>query len=133
MKYVLAFALACLVVVSAVPALAQEAAKPEAKAEKVDVTGAWDMTVETPNGAMENVGTLKQDGEKLTGILAGQRGEIPIEGTVVGNEIKWVLSIDMGGQQMSIAFAGKVEGDTMAGLWEMGGMGSSAWTAKRRK
>jgi hypothetical protein len=133
MKYVLAFALACLVVVSAVPALAQEAAKPEAKAEKVDVTGAWDMTVETPNGAMENVGTLKQDGEKLTGILAGQRGEIPIEGTVVGNEIKWVLSIDMGGQQMSIAFAGKVEGDTMTGLWEMGGMGSSAWTAKRRK
>jgi hypothetical protein len=133
MKYVLAFALACLVAVSAVPAYAQEAAKPEAAAVKVDVTGVWDMTVETPNGAIENVGTLKQEGEKLTGTLASQMGEIALEGTVVGNEIKWLLNIDMGGQQMSIAFAGKVEGETMAGIFEMGGMGTAAWSAKKRK
>jgi hypothetical protein len=133
MKYVLAFALACLVAVSAVPAYAQEAAKPEAAAVKVDVTGVWDMTVETPNGAIENVGTLKQEGEKLTGTLASQMGEIALEGTVGGNEIKWLLNIDMGGQQMSIAFAGKVEGETMAGIFEMGGMGTAAWSAKKRK
>ena len=133
MKYVLAFALACLVVVSAVPAFAQEAPKPPDKPATVDVTGVWDMTVETPNGAIENVGTLKQEGEKLTGTLAGQRGELAIEGTVVGNEIKWVLNIDMGGQQMAIAFAGKVEGETMTGIFEMGGMGSAAWGAKKRK
>jgi hypothetical protein len=133
MKYVLAFALACLVAVSAVPAYAQEAAKPEAAAAKVDVTGVWDMTVETPNGAIENIGTLKQEGEKLTGTLASQMGEIALEGTVVGTEIKWVLNIDMGGQQMSIAFAGKVEGETMAGIFEMGGMGTLTWSAKKRK
>jgi hypothetical protein len=39
----------------------------------------------------------------------------------------------MGGQQMSIAFAGKVEGETMAGVFEMGGMGTAAWNAKKRK
>ena len=132
MKYALAFALACLIV-SSVPAYAQEAAKPEAKPAAVDVTGVWDIVVDTPNGAIENVGTLKQEGEKLTGILAGQRGELAIEGTVVGNEIKWVLNIDMGGQQMAIAFAGKVEGETMTGIFEMGGMGSAAWSAKKRK
>jgi len=133
MKYLLAFALACLVVVSAAPASAQEAAKPADPPAKVDVTGVWDMSVETPNGVIENVGTLKQDGEKLTGTLASQMGELALEGTVIGNEIKWVLNIDMGGQQMSIAFAGKVEGETMAGIFEMGGMGSAAWTAKKRK
>ena len=133
MKYVLAAALACLVAVSAVPAYAQEAPKPADAAAKVDVTGVWDMTVETPNGAIENVGTLKQEGEKLTGTLASQMGEIALEGTVVGNEIKWVLNIDMGGQQVSIAFAGKVEGETMAGIFEMGGMGSATWSAKKRK
>jgi hypothetical protein len=132
MKYVLAVALACLVV-GAVPAYAQDAPKPDAAAAKVDVTGVWDVTVETPNGAIENVGTMKQEGEKLTGTLSSQMGEIAFEGTVVGNEIKWVLNIDMGGQQMSIAFAGKVEGDTMTGVFEMGGMGTAGWSAKKRK
>jgi curli biogenesis system outer membrane secretion channel CsgG len=132
MKYVIAIALACLVA-CAVPSYAQEAAKPDAAAAKVDVSGVWDMSVETPNGPIENVATLKQEGEKLTGTLASQMGEIAMEGTVVGSEIKWVLNIDMGGQQMSIAFAGKVEGETMAGVFEMGGMGTAGWSAKKRK
>ena len=133
MKYVLAFALVCLVAVSAVPAYAQEAPKPDDKSAKVDVTGVWDMSVETPNGTIENVATLKQESEKLTGTIASQMGEIAMEGTVVGSEIKWILNIDMGGQQVAIAFAGKVEGETMAGVFEMGGMGTAAWTAKKRK
>jgi hypothetical protein len=132
MKSVLAVALACLVV-SAVQVHAQEAPPPAPPPEKVDVTGVWDMSVETPNGTIENVATLKQEGEKLTGTLASQMGEIAMEGTVVGNEIKWVLNIDMGGQQVAIAFAGKIEGETMAGVFEMGGMGTSGWSAKKRK
>jgi len=133
MKYVLAFALACLVVVSAVPAFAQETPKPPDKPATVDVTGVWDMSVETPNGPIQNVGTLKQEGEKLTGTLASQMGEVALEGTVIGDEIKYVINIDMQGQQMSIAFAGKVDGDKMTGLFEFGGMGSAAWSATKRK
>lgn len=132
MKYVLAVALVCFVM-CAVPSAAQEAAKPDTAAAPVDVTGVWDVTVETTNGAIENVGTLKQEGEKLTGTLASQMGEVAFEGTVVGSEIKWVLNIDMGGQQMAIAFAGKVDGETMAGVFEMGGMGTSGWSARKRK
>jgi hypothetical protein len=133
MKYVLACALACLVVVSAVPVFAQEAPKPPDKPATVDVTGVWDMSVETPNGPIQNVGTLKQEGEKLTGTLASQMGEVALEGTVIGDEIKYVINIDMQGQQMSIAFAGKVDGDKMTGLFEFGGMGSAAWSATKRK
>ena len=133
MKYVLAFALVCLVVVSAVPAFAQETPKPPDKPATVDVTGVWDMSVETPNGPIQNVGTLKQEGEKLTGTLASQMGEVALEGTVIGDEIKYVINIDMQGQQMSIAFAGKVDGDKMTGLFEFGGMGSAAWSATKRK
>jgi hypothetical protein len=133
MKYALAFALACLVVVSVPAAYAQDAPKPDAKPADVNVTGVWDMSVETPNGTIDNVATLKQEGEKLTGTLSSQMGEIAMEGTVVGNEIKWVLNIDMGGQQVAIAFAGKVEGEAMAGVFELGGMGTASWTAKKRK
>jgi curli biogenesis system outer membrane secretion channel CsgG len=132
MKYVLALVLACLVVAAA-PAYAQETAKPDAKPAAVDVTGVWDMVVESPQGAMDIVGTFKQEGEKLTGTQASQMGEVALEGTVVDNEIKYVINIDMGGQQMTITFAGKVDGDTMAGVFEFGGMGSAGWSAKRRK
>ena len=133
MKYVVAVALICLVAAMALPAYAQEAPKQDAQPAAVNVTGVWDMSVETPNGTIDNVATLKQEGEKLTGTLASQMGEIAMEGTVVGNEIKWVLNIDMGGQQVAIAFAGKVDGETMAGVFEMGGMGTAAWNAKKRK
>ena len=133
MKYVLAFALVCLVAVSAAPAYAQEAPKPDAKPATVDVNGVWDMVVEAPQGPVDVVTTFKQEGEKFTGTQASPMGEIAIEGTVVGNEIRWILNLDMGGQQVSIAFAGKVEGEAMSGIFEMGGMGTAAWNAKRRK
>jgi hypothetical protein len=132
MKHVLALALACSFAF-ALPAQAQEAAKPADPAAKIDVTGVWDMVVESPQGSMDLVATFKQEGEKLTGTQASQMGEITLEGTVVGNEIKYVINIDMNGQQMAIAFAGKVEGETMAGVFEFGGMGSAPWSAKKRK
>jgi hypothetical protein len=133
MKYVLAVALACCVAVSAAPAYAQDAPKADAKVATADVNGVWDMVVEAPQGAVDVVATFKQEGEKFTGTQASPMGEMAIEGTVVGNEIKWILNLDMGGQQMSIAFAGKVDGETMAGVFEMGGMGTAAWNAKKRK
>jgi len=131
MKYVLAAALFCLV--AAAPLYAQDAPKPDAKPAAVDVTGVWDMTVESPQGAMDIVATYKQEGEKLTGTQASPMGEVALNGTVVGNEIKYVLNIDMNGQQMTISFAGKVDGDKMAGVFDFGGMGSAGWSAKRRK
>lgn len=121
------------VFLAAVPAFAQETPKPEAKPDKIDVTGVWDMAVESPQGVIDVVATLKQDGEKLTGTHASAMGETPLEGTVVGNEIKYILNIDMGGQQMTISFAGKVDGDTMAGVFDFGGMGTAGWSAKKRK
>jgi hypothetical protein len=34
---------------------------------------------------------------------------------------------------MTIVFAGKVDGDTMNGLFDSGGMGSAPWSAKKRQ
>lgn len=133
MRYVLAVAVACLIAVSALPAYSQDAPKQDAKPSTADVNGVWDMVVEAPQGAIDVVTTFKQEGEKITGTQASPMGEIAFEGTVVGNEIKWILNLDMGGQQVAIAFAGKVDGESMAGVFEMGGMGTAAWSAKKRK
>jgi len=133
MKYAMVFVFACCFAVLAAPAYAQEGAKPAEKSAAVDVTGVWDMTVESPQGAMQLVATFKQEGEKLTGTQASQMGEVALQGTVIEDEIKYVINIDMQGQQMGINFAGKVDGDKMSGIFEFGGMGSAAWSAAKRK
>jgi hypothetical protein len=126
--------IACvLMLATPVLALAQDPPKPEAKAEKVDITGTWDMTIETPQGQMNLTATFKQEGEKLTGTQASPMGEIALEGTVIGNEVKYTIVIDMQGQQATIVFGAKVEGDSMTGVFDFGGQGSGAWSAKKKQ
>jgi hypothetical protein len=114
-------------------ALAQDPPTPAPAKTPIDVTGVWDMVVESPQGQMNVTATLKQEGEKLTGTQASQMGEVALEGTVVGVDIKYQIAIDMGGQQMVIVFAGKVDGDTMSGLFDFGGRGRAPWSAKKRQ
>jgi hypothetical protein len=112
----------------------KEPEKPkEAAAEKIDVTGVWDTIVESPQGAVNVTTTFKQEGGKITGTQASQMGEVALEGTISGADLKFGMTIDMGGQSMSLAFAGKVEGDAISGVFDFGGMGSGSWSAKKQK
>jgi hypothetical protein len=121
--------LAAVLVLAAVPLIAQDASK----AKAVDVTGVWESTVESPQGTMTSTATYKQEGENLTGTHVGQMGERPLKGTVKGDAIVYTISVDMQGQQLTITYSGKVNGDTITGTAEFGGMGSAAWSAKRKK
>jgi hypothetical protein len=69
----------------------------------------------------------------VTGTQSSQMGEMPLEGTVKGADIAFAIVIDMQGQQVTITYIGKIEGDTMSGTIEFGGMGSAAWTATKKK
>jgi hypothetical protein len=118
----------------AVTTFAQE--KPQEKPKEtpaVNVSGAWDMAVETPQGTMPLTATFKQEGEKLTGAQSSQMGETALEGSVRGTDIAFVVVINMQGQDMTITYAGKIDGDTMSGTIEFGGYGSSTWTAQKKK
>ena len=110
------------------PAVAQDAAKPKA----VDITGSWEMTVESPQGTMVITANFKQDGEVLTGTHVSEMGEAPLKGTVKGADVEYTLTLDMGGQQMSIVHKAKVDGDTMKGSADIEGMGTIAFTAKKK-
>jgi hypothetical protein len=111
------------------PIVAQDAAKPK----PVDITGTWDMTVESPQGTMAITANFKQDGETLTGTHVSEMGESPLKGTVKGADVEYTLTIDMGGQQMSIVHKAKVDGNTMTGSADIGGMGTITFTAKRKQ
>lgn len=99
----------------------------------VDVTGDWEMTMVTPRGD-ERTRTVhfEQDGEKITVTMEGRQGdEITGEGTIKGNEIEWTISRSTPRGDMTMAYKGSVDGDTMSGTVEMGDFGSFDWSAKR--
>jgi hypothetical protein len=114
------------VAVALVPIGAQDA-------KKIDITGAWEMTVDSPQGQMIITANYKQDGETLTGNHASEMGDMPLKGTVKGADIEYTVTLDMGGQAMSILHKAKVEGDTIKGTASLGEMGSFTFTAKRKK
>jgi hypothetical protein len=121
---------AAIALAAAVPVLAQD----QPKEKKIDVTGSWEVSVEGPEGPITLTATYKQDGEKLTGTqVGGPMGEEHLEGTVKGNEIAYKITVDVEGQQFTLSYTGKIDGDTITGTVDFGGMGSSAWTAKRKK
>lgn len=102
-----------------------------AMAQSANVTGDWDLTINSPQGARDVKASFKLDGEKLTGALKGPRGETPLEGAVKGKEIKFKYTIKFGEQDMVITMTGNVDGDAMKGDADFGGLAQGDWNAKR--
>ncbi len=81
-----------------------------------DITGKWTAEMTGPNGQTRtSTFDLKAEGEKLTGTVSGGRGgDAPIsEGTVKGDEIAFVVVRNFQGNEMKIAYKGKVTGDVI--------------------
>ena len=105
-----------------------------AVSQETGVKGRWDATIETPQGAMPLTITIATvEGEKITGNLSSQRGDLAIAGTVSGNTLTFSGTLDANGQQLTITFTGKLDGDSMTGEVDFGGMGGGGWSAKRAK
>jgi hypothetical protein len=105
---------------------------PAAPAGAVNITGTWDFTVETPNGSGTPVFTFKQDGETLTGDYKGQLGEAPLTGTVKGSDVKFSMKLNFQGQDFTVTYTGKVDGNSMKGTAALGEIGEGSFTAKKR-
>ena len=115
------FALAAFLVSIAAPAFAQ-----------TNVSGDWDVTIVSPQGANTVKVTFKQDGEKLSGIFKSQMGELPFEGgSMTGDEMKFSFTIPVQGQQLEIRLTGKVAGSEITGKADFGGFAEGDWSAKK--
>ena len=97
------------------------------------VAGAWSLTVESPMGVRENEAVFVQNGEQLTGVIKGQRGETPLTGTLAGDAIKFGINVTIQGQNLDINYSGTVAGDTMGGTVVFGEFGDGKWTGKRKQ
>jgi hypothetical protein len=116
-------ALGCTIVL-AVSALAQSG-------EKIDVTGDWAFTVETPEGSGSPSFTFKQDGEKLTGRYKGLFGEADVTGTVKGDKIEFSFRVS-GEIEGTITYSGTTDGKTMKGKVNLADAAEGTFTAKKK-
>ena len=104
-----------------------------AVANAADLNGKWKGDMKTPNGdALEINFSFHVDGEKLTGTVTNTYGEEQItEGTVKGDAISFIILA--GGGQFKITYKGKVVGEDLKFNVTIGDMGEGELTAKRVK
>ena len=83
-----------------------------AVAVAADISGKWTAEVPGRQGAMQTTTfNFKVDGDKLTGTMAGPRGDAPItDGKVSGDDISFTVSREMNGNTIKMNFTGKVSG-----------------------
>ena len=93
--------------------------------------GAWDLTIDSPQGANTVTLTLKQDGDKLTGDLASQMGSTPVTGTFSAGAVAVTANIDIQGTSLQLGINGKVEADTLNGSVKFGDFGEFPFVGKR--
>jgi len=99
---------------------------------QTNVTGDWDVTINSPQGVNTVLVTFKQDGEKVSGIFKSPQGELPFEGgSIAGNDLKFAFSIDVQGNAILISMTGKVDGGAITGKAEFGGFGEGVFSAER--
>src|SRR5581483_10838711 len=106
-----------------------------ARAQAQSAVGTWDITVEVPQGPPRTSQLIiKQDGDKLVGMMKSPRGERPLDSvTLKGSDITFLVTINAQGQDLVVTYKGKVEKEKMSGEADFGGFASGAWSAVPHK
>jgi hypothetical protein len=97
-----------------------------------DATGTWDLNLTTPNGPMTVALTLKKDGEKLSGSIAGPQGEVAVQGTQKDKAVVVNFSVQTPNGPFAIVMNGNQDGEAIAGMIDFNGQGQAEWNGKRR-
>lgn len=100
---------------------------------QINVTGTWDLRVETQEGIATPSITLRQNGEKITGTYSGEMGKVALDGTLKEDNIQFVVRLKFQDIPFVITYSGRVKGDTMQGTARFSDSVSGKWTGMRRR
>jgi hypothetical protein len=103
-----------------------------------DISGKWTTTITTAIGDMHYVFDFKVEGEKLTGKAVMSMGDdssesVLSEGSVKGDEISFVETLKVQGQELRCEYKGKISGDEIRGSRTVGSYGTEEFVASRAK
>jgi len=116
---------------AAAPAPAAPAAAPAPSAASFDLSGTWDVQVETDQGAGNPTFQLTQKDGALTGKYQGMLGEYPVTGTITGDRFE--LSFKVSGQvEGTVTVAGTTDGQKIQGKISLAGLAEGTFTGKKK-
>ena len=94
----------------------------------MNVAGAWNLNVNTPEGAVAITLNLQQQGSAVTGTVSSPMGSADIqEGSIAGGRLTFRVSA--GG--ISASFSGTIRGSNMTGTLNAGAMGTMEFSGAR--
>lgn len=97
------------------------------------VAGEWDASYNTPGGPRAFKIVFQVKGDSLSGTVKRSDGDVPLLGTIKGDEITFRYTIAYNNEALTLTIAAKVTGDTMAGSVDFAGMATEEFSAKRVK
>jgi hypothetical protein len=92
-----------------------------------NVAGNWDITVRMPAGPVSEHWTIQQKGTTVTGMAKGERGELPVSGTIEGAFFR--VTVRDGEKEYKVRAT--VDGAAMDGSITLGVGDAHLWFAKR--
>ena len=95
------------------------------------LSGAWVFSFNTPNGLIDADVTMKVDGQKLSGTMNSQAGEVQFTGEVKGVAFTIAFEVQTPQGNISITMQGEQKGDGLAGTFDYG-QGTGDWTGKKK-
>lgn len=98
-----------------------------------DAAGRWNATFYTDNGPLPATIVLKKTGGALAGTIASEMGETALSGSQKGADVTLSLTTDFGNGPITITLTGKLDGDIITGVADIGGEMQLDWGAKRAK
>jgi hypothetical protein len=99
-----------------------------------DLTGKWNVSIQSPDQARTSLITWTQKGDSLSGTVETELGTSQLRGVTKGDSVFFGFQLDMGGQALVINGAGAMKDkDTMNGMLELAGMGAFPFTAVRQQ
>ncbi len=99
-----------------------------------DLTGTWNVSVQTPDQSVTSTLVVEQKGDSITGVLSSEIGQANVRGAVKGDTVNFSFGLDMGGQAIDIAATALLtDADNMSGSMDVAGMGNMPFSAARAK
>jgi hypothetical protein len=100
-------------------------------AQNNGVAGAWDLTVNGPQGTITVGASFTQDGDKVSGTLSSPQGEVDVSGSVKGKELSLAFTVQTPQGPIDIKMTAEVDGASMKGVMDFG-QGTADFTGTRK-
>jgi hypothetical protein len=108
--------------------------KPADPNAKVEISGTWSITTDTPQGKSDGSVTFKKEGSGYSGTITSSRLPQPATLEVIeldGNKLHFTYKVSFGGNSMTVEVDVTLEGDSFSGTTSLGQFGSFPTEGKK--